>query len=147
MTARSNGRPILVLVPRRRPAHELFFLVLSLFWGIVYTFGQPAPNSLARSMDPVMIKAWSIGFLVSGTLGLVSLARPHWSARVLWVELASMLMGAASLVLAAAAIISVAGWRNGLFGYAFCLAWMIANLARVTQIYSDIRRLMMTGKT
>lgn len=138
----SERRPVVIVLPRRRPVHEILFLLLSLFYGTAFTFADSPPSSIVATMGHGLVLVWAVGFLVSGALGLFAMAAPvRKRIPAAWLEAAAMLIGAGALVIAGTAILIVVGWQRGLFGWAFCAAWAIANLARVVQIYGDMTRL------
>jgi hypothetical protein len=135
----ATPRPVLVVAGRQRP-HELTLLLLSAMLGGLYTFGTPAPQSLAAEMPSWIVHAWGIGLLLSGITGLAGCLLPWNVERGLLLELGGLLVGAGALLIIAAAIFSHAGW-GGLFGGGFTAAWLTANLVRGWQIWRDLRTL------
>lgn len=133
----ATPRPVLVVTGRHRP-HELLLLLFSLVSGLAYTLGSPPPQSVAASIDPWLVRAWSAGLLMSGAVGLLAALLPLPEDRALGLELGAMLIGAGALVLAAAAIFSSAGAR-GAFGAGVCAFWAAANMVRAFQVIRDLR--------
>jgi len=133
-------RPVLVVSGRHRP-HEMLLLAFSVLIGAAYTLGSPPPQSVVAQVYPALVHLWSAGLLVSGLLGLGALLAPLRLDVTLALEAGAMLIGAAALVIAAAAIFEYNGAAKGLFGGGFCIAWMLANVARAALAWRDRREL------
>lgn len=134
-----DDRPVIVITGRRRP-HELVFLALAVVLGLAYTLGAPPPASAASEMPPWLVHAWAAGLLLHGVVGLTAVFLPLQKDRALLAESGSMLIGAGTLVMAAASAFSYAG-SAALLGGGLTLAWAIANLVRVFQIRRDLKSL------
>lgn len=127
-------RPLVIVSGRHRP-HEILLLAVSLVTGLAYTIGAPPPASVSSLLPGWALHVWSAGLLLSGVIGLTSVAsRAYWALKI---EASAMLIGAAALVWYSAAIATF-GWR-GLFAGAITGAWAAANLVRALQIRRDLR--------
>jgi len=119
-----------VVIPGRHRPHEILRLAVSVVTGAAYTFGAPAPGSLAALLPGWAVLVWSVGLALSGLVGLVGVL---WSLRL---EAAGMLTGAGALVWYTAAVGQL-GWR-ALFAALISLAWAGANVWRAVQIRGDL---------
>jgi hypothetical protein len=109
--------------------------------GVAYTAGTPPPQSVAATMPQVIVRAWAIGLLASGIVGLVAVLAPLDVRLSLHLETGAMLIGAGALIIVAVSVFTFTGLSRGLFGGGFCAAWLTANLARAVQIRRDLRSL------
>lgn len=125
--------PHVIIVTGRSRPHEVVFILLSLLFGAVYTFGAPPPRSVVAQMPHPFVLVWAIFLLVGGIVGGISVIG-RLSRRKLFLELASMLMTTGSLITISAAIFGYAGLTKGLFGVGFCVAWATGNLVRAADI-------------
>lgn len=128
-----------VVVGRQRP-HEVLFLVWSLIFGVAGLTTAPAPASIAALVPHWETAAWSATLAVSGAVGLVGISvRRNWVLG-LRVEAGAQLIGTGALLIYAAAVFLVGGWR-GLFAGGLIVMWMLANLWRVWQISRDLKEI------
>lgn len=125
-----------VTVGRQRP-HEVLFLVWSLIFGVAGLTTAPAPTTVAALVPHWETLAWSATLAVSGAVGLVGIALRRWVLG-LQVEAGAQLIGTGALLIYAAAVFIVGGWR-GLFAGGLIVMWMAANLWRVWQISRDLK--------
>jgi hypothetical protein len=126
-----------IVVGRQRP-HEVLLLAWSLVFGVAGLMTAPAPSSIAALVPHWEILVWSALLAASGATGLIGVSlRRNWFLG-LQVEAGAQLIGTGALLVYAAAVAVVAGWR-GLFAGGFIVTWMIANLVRVWQISRDLK--------
>lgn len=145
MAVPAERRPIVVVTGRHRP-HEVLLLALSILVGVSYTIGAPPPTSVAALMPPWLVHTWAFGLLASGVIGLLSLIGGRGSLeRRMRLELGSMLLGAAAILLSTEATfqyaIGVGRLGQALLSGGFGLAWAAANIVRAFQARQELREL------
>lgn len=138
-----HQRPIILVTGRQRP-HEVLLIALSALVGAGYTFGAPPPTSVASLMPAWLVHAWAAGLLLSGVVGLVSLAvGSRRIERRMRLEAGSMLVGAAAVLVSTEATFHYAFQvgiiTKALLSGGFGLAWTAANLTRAFQIRRELR--------
>lgn len=129
-----------VVLVSRTAAHEVLFLLASVVLGAAYTFGTPAPASVAATQPLWVIRAWAVGMILSGVFGLAGCFWRTNIARALLLERSGMYFGAATMLVYTVSLFGYAGWRaigSGVF-FGF---WAVANLWRAFQISRDLGRL------
>lgn len=109
--------------------------------GLAYTLGSPAPQSVAATMPPLVVRVWAAGLLMSGVVGLAACLLPLDIRTGLRLESGAMLIGAGALTVTVASIVSTTGLGRGSLGIGFCAAWLVANLIRAYQIRTDLREI------
>lgn len=133
----TTAHKLVVLTGRHRP-HELLLLVLSTVSGLSYLIAAPPPTSLAASLPRQFTYVWAGMLAVSGIAGLLGCGWRSDPERGLLIEQGAMVLGSSALLLYGAAIVNIAGAR-GAFGAGIAFVWVLANLARATQIYQDLK--------
>jgi hypothetical protein len=132
----TSSRPILVIAGRHRPHEQLLLTYGALSGAVFLVGGAPEPASIAASMPGPVVTAWAAGLVASGVVGMVGCWWRGERGQIL--EAGGLLVGAGSLLLYSAALISAVGLR-ALFPAGVIAAWLCANLWRVAQIRRELR--------
>lgn len=136
---------MIVLVTGRHRPHELLLLAVSVLLGASYLIRVPAPQTLTAAVPRWVVILWAVGLVASGIIGLTGCL---WRGDVtvgLGLERGAMLMSTAALVLISSVIVSVTGMR-GAFSAGITIAWALANVYRIAQISTDLRRIAAAHK-
>jgi hypothetical protein len=130
---------VIVVAGRQRP-HEVLLLAVSVLVGAAYLLGSPPAASVAALIPRWEIKAWAVGLLLSGLLGLVAIWRWRDIELALRLELGAMLSGAGALLIYVVAVFTAAA-LSGLLAGGITAAWMAANVWRAWQIRTELKGL------
>lgn len=133
---------VVVVTGRRRP-HEVMFLAASALVGVAYLAGAAPPptaveqllNERAGWVQPL----WYVLLAAGGVVGLVGCWLPDQITGML-LERVALAVGAAAIVMWVIAIWWAAG-PPAFGGLAFFMLWAAANLWRIVQINTDLRRI------
>lgn len=131
---------MIVLVTGRHRPHELLLLAVSVLLGTSYLVRVPAPQTLTASVPRWVVILWAVGLVASGIIGLTGCLWRGDITTGLGLERGAMLMSTGVMALMAAVVVSATGIR-GLFTASITIAWALANLYRVAQITTDLRRI------
>ncbi|MFG3639074.1 hypothetical protein ACGF3C_02220 [Micromonospora sp. NPDC047762] len=137
-----NGPTTIIVTGRHRP-HEVMFLVLSTGAGIAFVAGIEPPTSVEQIVGPWVLWTWYLLLLISGVIGLISIALPN-TYRALVLELAAMYGQTAAPLLYGLALLST-GVPAATFAILFFFGWSAASAWRGWQVWKAIRAVQQAG--
>jgi hypothetical protein len=130
--------PPVVVAGRHRP-HEVALLAFSAVLGLAFVIGAKPPGAIESQMPGWLRWTWYLLLLASGVVGIVSIVLDDIYA-ALTCERAAMWGQSAAWSIYALGIFALGGWR-GLAAGGLCLVLAAASVARLRQIFREMRLL------